>query len=395
MELFQKDRHELIVATPWNEAETRRAIGEIATDAVAHFDPEKLWPSHPLDGVPDGMANLYFGAMGNILALDHLTREGAIAEAFDFRPLLPGLIERDTLWLRNVPLGVYGSLLMGDLGTLLAAERLAPDRATADRIFARAWDNNALPPLEMMWGTPGSMLACVFMHTLTSDARFAKLYRLQAQRLLDDVQDAGACRLWAQDLYGKHFRFLGLVHGFAGNALALLKGWQWLDGQQQQNARTLLSDMLAATARHEGQAANWPADAENPDAPMLSQICHGAPGIVTGFAEAPFSSPEFERLLVEGGELIWAAGPLKKGSNFCHGTGGNAYALLKLYKRTGDAKWLERARAFAMTAIAQWRAATAEHGKMRYSLWTGDSGLALCLWSCIKAEPKFPALDAI
>jgi hypothetical protein len=128
---------------------------------------------------------------------------------------------------------------------------------------------------------------------------------------------------------------------------------------------------------------------------MLCQICHGAPGIVAALSIAPFSSPEFEALLVAGGETLWKAGPLKKGSNFCHGTGGNAYALLKLYERTHDSLWLERARAFAMTAIAQMHAARAEYGRVRYSLWTGDPGLGVCLWSCVAAEPQFPGLDAI
>src|SRR5262245_24641100 len=58
---------------------------------------------------------------------------------------------------------------------------------------------------------------------------------------------------------------------------------------------------------------------------------------------------ELENLLREGGKFTWAAGPLAKGSNLCHGTGGNGYAFLKLYRRTGDAMWLERARSFSMT----------------------------------------------
>jgi hypothetical protein len=52
------------------------------------------------------------------------------------------------------------------------------------------------------------------------------------------------------------------------------------------------------------------------------------------FADAPFTSPEFEELLIGGGKLIWEAGPLAKGSNLCHGTGGNGYAFLKLHRRT-------------------------------------------------------------
>src|SRR5580700_599371 len=60
---------------------------------------------------------------------------------------------------------------------------------------------------------------------------------------------------------------------------------------------------------------------------------------------------------------------------------------------TGDPIWLERARAFAMTAIAQCREARAELGRGRFSLWTGDVGLAIYLWDCITAQPHFPTVD--
>ena len=115
--------------------------------------------------------------------------------------------------------------------------------------------------------------------------------------------------------------------------------------------------------------------------------------MVTTFADAPFASPELDALLVEGGAFTWTAGPLAKGSNLCHGTGGNGYAFLKLRRRTGDPIWLERARAFAMTAIAQCREARAELGRGRFSLWTGDVGLAIYLWDCITAQPHFPTVD--
>ena len=115
--------------------------------------------------------------------------------------------------------------------------------------------------------------------------------------------------------------------------------------------------------------------------------------MVTTFADAPFSTPELEELLLGGGELTWNAGPLAKGSNLCHGTGGNGYAFLKLYRRTRDTRWLQRARAFAMTAIAQCREARARHGRGRYSLWTGDVGLAVYLRDCISSEPAFPTVD--
>jgi hypothetical protein len=393
--MFQRDRHEELAPVSWNEAEAWAAILEIAASALAHFDPEKLWPAHPADNVPDGMANIYMGATGVILALDYLKRAGAVDYALDFSPLMPGIAERDNVWLKNMPVGAYGSLLFGDLGTQLVAYRLTPDAQTAGRIYARAEDNNALPLLELMWGTPGSMIACLIMHHLTGEAWFEALYRKQAERLLGDLDEGDEARLWMQELYGQRTRYIGLVHGFAGNMFALIRGWNWLTAEQQTLVRDVTLRTLASTAKRSGGNANWPANADLPDAPMLCQICHGAPGILAAFADAPFSTPEFDQLLIEAGHLVWAAGPLKKGSNFCHGTGGNAYALLKLHKRTGDAIWLERARAFGATAIEQLRTATREHGRGRYSLWTGDPGLAVCLWNCITGEPAFPGLDVI
>jgi hypothetical protein len=55
--------------------------------------------------------------------------------------------------------------------------------------------------------------------------------------------------------------------------------------------------------------------------------------------------------------------------------------------------WLDRARSFAMTAIAQCRETRKEVGRGRYSLWTGDIGLAVYLWDCMRAEPRFPTVD--
>jgi hypothetical protein len=77
----------------------------------------------------------------------------------------------------------------------------------------------------------------------------------------------------------------------------------------------------------------------------------------------------------------------------CHGTCGNGYAFLKLYERTGQTLWLDRARAFAMHAIAQIEADRREFNQPRLSLWTGDLGCAIYLWDCIRAQAAFPMLE--
>ncbi len=47
-----------------------------------------------------------------------------------------------------------------------------------------------------------------------------------------------------------------------------------------------------------------------------------------------------------------------------------------------------------MTAIAQAREARSQFGRGRYTLWTGDIGLAIYLSDCLTAEPFFPTIDA-
>jgi hypothetical protein len=121
------------------------------------------------------------------------------------------------------------------------------------------------------------------------------------------------------------------------------------------------------------------------------QYCHGSPGFVVCLGD--FTDPQVDPLLLPAGETIWAAGPLAKGCNLCHGTAGSGYALLKLYARAGDALWLQRARAFAMHAVGQSEAEHAHVGRLRHSLWTGDEGLAIYLWDCIRASAAFPTLD--
>lgn len=82
-----------------------------------------------------------------------------------------------------------------------------------------------------------------------------------------------------------------------------------------------------------------------------------------------------------------------KRPGLCHGTDGNCYAFLKLHTLTGQARWLERAPAFAMHALQQSDALAAQFGTRVPSLWTGDLGLALYLWACSRVDDALPTLD--
>jgi hypothetical protein len=336
---------------------------------------------------------LYFGAAGVIWALNYLHQVGATAMTRDYSNSLVELasMNRADLNLREPQSFSY---LMGDVGIQLVQWRINPTEHLADRIFHTIERNIRNPAREFMWGAPGTMLAALFMFEFTRDDRWKELFAQNVRQISSElvkVTDFG-CYTWTQELYGQTSLYLGAVHGFAANVFTIMKGRGLVDPQIIHLMTPVAADTLARTAKIEVDHANWPPDLGGTK--YLVQHCHGAPGMINCLAELPSGlNLEFDRLLIKGGELIWKAGPLAKGSNLCHGTAGNGYALLKLYRRTGNHDWLERARAFAMHAIAQCERHAQRYGQLRYSLWTGDLGLAIYLWDCIQGKADFPTMD--
>jgi lantibiotic modifying enzyme len=271
-----------------------------------------------------------------------------------------------------------------------------PSPAIADRLAASIAANASHPSMELLWGAPGTMHAALAMYEATGEGRWADLFRNDARTLAASFAyvPAARCRLWTQDLYGQHPQYIGAGHGFAGNASALIRGGALLPSDAWEQWREHIVETARAMAQHDGMRANWPATFAHPapaPARSLVQWCHGAPGIVTSLAE--LADSRLDELLVAAGELIWTAGPLTKGPGLCHGTAGNGYAFLKLRRRTGDEMWLDRARMFAMHAIAQSEQHLREYGRRRYSLWTGDLGLAVYVWNCMTGGDGWPLLD--
>jgi Lanthionine synthetase C-like protein len=125
---------------------------------------------------------------------------------------------------------------------------------------------------------------------------------------------------------------------------------------------------------------------------QATRWCTGAPGVLAGAWEYLD-----EELLLAGAELIWRAGPHgdEKGHGICHGTSGNGFALLKAFARTGDERWLIRARRFAVHALGQVERLRAANGSGRYSLWTGDVGTALFAAACLDCDARYPILDIV
>ena len=399
--LHDPARHEALQARAWDSALAEASIQRIVRDTEARFTPGRCWPTHPrdLDGDEDPTqvsTTLYFGACGVIWALHYLQAVGATRLSRNYLGDLDEVLKLNRLTLKAWDSEDYASYLMGDTPIEMLAFGDQPDAAREERLAALVAGNIDHPTRELMWGAPGTLLAALFMHQRTGAARWAELFRQTAARLWSQLlwSPEHGCHYWTQDLYGTQSTYLDAVHGFVATASPLIRGRHLLDDEAWAAWQACIANTVTRTAVREGDMANWPAWLVLPggrEAKTLMQFCHGSPGFVICLADFP--GTELDELLLAAGRATWAAGPLTKGSNLCHGTGGNGYAFLKLYERTKDPLWLERARAFAMHGIAQTEADATQFGQMRYSLWTGDPGFAIYLWDCQRGRAAFPTLD--
>jgi lanthionine synthetase-like protein len=400
--LFDLDRHERLIDAEWDASRAREAIRAIAQDAEDALGSGIVWPAHPLDDVDgprSGQKTLYLGASGALWVMWYLEQQ----EAVELRVTPSDRIGRVyESYLAEPDTGeVVPSYYLGEVGILLVLWRLARSSEAADRLFAAIERNIPNPTNEALWAAPGTMVAAWHMLAWTGERRWHDLFLVNVEQLWRTwlPSENAPCHLWTQDLYGSIVQLLGAGHGFAGNAYPLLRGAALLSGEQRETLYERCVETLGATAVLEGDGVNWPPGVGEPRpgrTKMLVQWCHGAPGIVTGLADFPREkSPQMDAMLIKAGTTVWNAGPLAKGSGLCHGTAGNGYAFLKLYRRTGDEIWLDRARSFAMHAIAQSERMRQQYGRGRYTLWTGDPGLAIYLWHCLTGASGMPGLDVL
>ena len=265
--------------------------------------------------------------------------------------------------------------MLGETGILLVRHRLSPVRprrssGCATLVAANVGDEDR----ELLLGQP------------RHDARRprARLRRPLAARRPTGCSRPATRRpgCGSSASAGKTDSYLGAAHGFAGCVLALG------DVRGRRRDRPPLRDGRGRP----GELAAAPRRPLVRNGTIRVQWCHGAPGMVTSLGDVLD-----EDLALAGGELTWRAGPLAKGASLCHGTAGNGYAFLTLFERTGDERWLDRARRFAVHSIAQVERARADHGMGRYSLWTGDLGTSRSTSPTASTEPggcRFPSRAA-
>ena len=235
----------------------RDVIAHVVRRTEARFARDDGWPMHrrDIDGGDDAPAwPLYHGACGVIWALTHLAASGAAMLARDYGDFVTSLVPRNRTWLRSFGCTFDASYAMGETGILLLEHGLNGTPATADRLAALIASNFDNPTRELMWGSPGTMLAALFLHERTGEERFATLFRATARTLRSQLEwsDEHACHYFTQDMYGQRSTYLDAVHGFVATASPLIRGRYLLEPGEWSSWHDCIENTVRRTATREG-----------------------------------------------------------------------------------------------------------------------------------------------
>lgn len=147
--------------------------------------------------------------------------------------------------------------------------------------------------------------------------------------------------------------YMGAAHGLIGIIYMMIKALQVSLALQKDNdfvalVRNTVTLILSKQTGFGSFPFKSSVEVDEDDEP--NHWCHGAPGAIPLLVEAflTFKNQEYLDAALKSGKNVWRNGLLRKSCSLCHGTCGNAYALMSLYKATGDIAWKQRAQMFIL-----------------------------------------------
>lgn len=345
----------------WRKSTVTQTIETIVASVILQAESGDNWWKHPAEDVNSDRLSDFFVSRGEALwVVDYLQRSGAVKTKFDVSVSLDGLFNDNRHLRSDLVSSERYSDLFGELFLLLMQYRLKPSGTIANQIEKTIKNSDTLPVEERKRGLAGSMLVVLAMYRWTDEPRWMNAYKALAKHMLSDwTCIRGIGYVWGEEFYHTQMSSLGPGSGFSGNAWALIKGFDLHTDEQNRTITDRIMDTAIRNALHDGQHACWPPQytslSLNLDNRTLIESWHGAPPMIIPLATLPQGmNADFDSLVLKGGELIWDAGLLQKGPGLCQANRDNGYALLKLFQRTGDEIWLERARMYAMHCIEQY-----------------------------------------
>src|SRR6516162_9164221 len=175
--LYDPARHEPLRALRWNEGEARAVIERIVVDTEAQFSEDRYWPLHPLDWDGNGdrdriETSLYDGACGVFWALHYLEAEEAVGLSRSYAPELEQLAVRNRVRLGRLAQRERASFLIGDTPIRLMSFGVEQTNDTENELAKLIAGNAEHPARELMWGSPGTLLAALFLYERTGNEQW-------------------------------------------------------------------------------------------------------------------------------------------------------------------------------------------------------------------------------
>jgi eukaryotic-like serine/threonine-protein kinase len=205
-----------------------------------------------------------------------------------------------------------------------------------------------------------------------------------------EVRSLGArllAAIWAQldampeIAEARSFGLTGIAHGWAGVLYAVLS-WCRITGAPLPATLPARLHQLAGLAEPSGDGVRWSQhvrSASDRDPPVFSAgWCNGTAGMIHLWTRAHEMLDDTRFLKLAEGAARDVTATLEPAAQLCCGRPGQAYALLALYKHTGDRRWLNHAREFAQQSLQlSPLPADTEAPPLHYALYKGALGTAL------------------
>jgi serine/threonine protein kinase len=230
---------------------------------------------------------------------------------------------------------------------------------------------------DLALGRCGTVLGCASLLEAQRDGAGAPAEPLRAlgSELLAEIWDEVArfnsledCEQWAN---------LGIAHGWAGLLYTTLR-WHAVTGEILPGQFVDRLAQLRKCTRPSGRGLSIPWRERVEHSSTMPGWCNGSAGLVhLGCLAYRMLGEDADLALAEG--AAWDTWETGGGSaDLCCGLAGRAYALLALYRVSGNAVWLKRAGILAHDAV---RIAPAQRSREhpRHSLYKGELGLSLLL----------------
>lgn len=179
--------------------------------------------------------------------------------------------------------------------------------------------------------------------------------------------------------------YLGVAHGWAGILHGLLT-WSEVACVDPPADIKMRLDELGSLAEPDGRGENWPIRPRSrtlhEDNVTMPGWCHGAPGYVHlwNAADRVLSESQYRDIAIRAAWCTYDAHG--GGASVCCGEVGRFYALLNMYRHSGEQCWLERAQECVVRAAKQ----IDPGDDLRDSLYKGELGVALAILELDRPE---------